>query len=137
MAIPSYQSALDEARNTRAIGEIKTIEKEILFFEATQRRLPSTLAEVGKGDAKDPWGNAYEYLNFEEALKASKGGGKGGPKTPPGARKDKNLHPINSSFDLYSMGKDGKSVAPLTAGPSQDDIVRANDGGFVGLGSDY
>ena len=45
--------------------------------------------------------------------------------------------PINSDFDLYSTGPDGASVAPLTAEPSRDDIVRANDGAFIGLASEY
>jgi general secretion pathway protein G len=53
------------------------------------------------------------------------------------ARKDKNLHPLNSDFDLYSIGKDGESRQPLTAKWSRDDVVRANDGGFVGLASEY
>jgi general secretion pathway protein G len=35
------------------------------------------------------------------------------------------------------MGKDGASVSPLTARASRDDIVRANNGAFVGLASDY
>jgi general secretion pathway protein G len=35
------------------------------------------------------------------------------------------------------MGADGASVGPLTAAPSRDDIVRANDGGFVGLASEF
>jgi general secretion pathway protein G len=52
-------------------------------------------------------------------------------------RKDKNLVPINSQYDLYSKGPDGESLAPLTAKKSQDDIVLANDGGFVGRASDY
>jgi general secretion pathway protein G len=45
--------------------------------------------------------------------------------------------PINSDFDLYSVGRDGQSAPALTAKVSQDDIVRANNGGFVGLASDY
>jgi general secretion pathway protein G len=52
-------------------------------------------------------------------------------------RKDRNLVPINTDFDLYSMGKDGETVMPLTTPKSQDDIVRASNGAFVGLGSDY
>jgi general secretion pathway protein G len=52
-------------------------------------------------------------------------------------RKDRNLVPINSDYDLYSMGPDGRSVSPLTAQASRDDIIRANDGGFVGKASDY
>jgi general secretion pathway protein G len=53
------------------------------------------------------------------------------------ARKDHSLHPINSDYDLFSVGKDGKSTAALTAKISQDDIVRANNGGYVGLVSNY
>ena len=40
------------------------------------------------------------------------------------------------AFDLYSQGKDGASVPPLS-GPGGDDIVRGNDGGFIGLGSRF
>ena len=35
------------------------------------------------------------------------------------------------------MGKDGASLGPLTAKESRDDIVRANDGRFIGLASEY
>ena len=51
--------------------------------------------------------------------------------------KDKSLHPLNSDYDLYSMGKDGASTGPLTAKASRDDVVRANDGRFIGLAKDY
>lgn len=50
---------------------------------------------------------------------------------------DRSLHPLNSDFDLYSMGKDGNTAKPITAKISQDDIIRANDGGFVGLARRY
>jgi general secretion pathway protein G len=30
------------------------------------------------------------------------------------------------------MGPDGQSEPPLTAAESKDDIIRANDGGYVG-----
>lgn len=70
------------------------------------------------------------------------GGGAGGGGGPPcggigGARKDRFLVPINSDFDLYSMGKDGESVGPLTAKKSHDDVIRANDGGFYGLAANF
>ena len=74
---------------------------------------------------KDPWGRDYQFLNF----------------SAPGAngqiRKDHNLHPLNTDFDLYSLGKDGKSQAPLTAKASHDDVIWARDGAFVGLAEDY
>lgn len=72
----------------------------------------------------DPWGNPYQYLSHAVG--------------PPGhARKDHSLVPINSDFDLYSMGPDGRSAPPLTARHSRDDIVRASDGKFIGVAADY
>jgi general secretion pathway protein G len=52
-------------------------------------------------------------------------------------RRDHFLVPVNTDFDLYSLGEDGKSQSPFTAAASQDDIVRADNGRFVGLVSDY
>ena len=45
--------------------------------------------------------------------------------------------PINSTFDLYSVGRDGDSRAPLQNPKSFDDVLRANDGAFLGLGKDF
>ncbi len=53
------------------------------------------------------------------------------------ARKDRKLNPLNSDFDLYSLGKNGVSKTQLTNKDSLDDVVRANDGAFVGLAADY
>lgn len=53
------------------------------------------------------------------------------------ARKDHKLNPINSDFDLYSLGPDGVSKTQLTQKDSLDDIVRARDGGYVGLASEF
>ena len=65
------------------------------------------------------------------------GGAGGGAGSVAQARKDRFLVPINSDFDLYSMGADGASVPALTAKASRDDIVRAADGAFVGLASQF
>lgn len=54
-----------------------------------------------------------------------------------GLRKDGKLNPLNTDFDLYSNGRDGDSKGPLSAKASRDDIVRANNGAFIGLGEDY
>ncbi len=45
--------------------------------------------------------------------------------------------PINSRYDLYSVGADGQSTPPLTAKTSRDDIIYANDGGYIGRASGY
>jgi general secretion pathway protein G len=132
IALPMFQGAVDQARIARAIGDISALQVDIASFEAGGNGLPETLAEVGRGALEDPWGNAYRYLNFHIDEGAAE---KGGP--PAGARKDRFLVPINSTYDLYSVGKDGKTVAALTAKASKDDIVRANDGGFIGLAVKY
>ncbi|HSF04629.1 MAG TPA: prepilin-type cleavage/methylation domain-containing protein, partial [Methylomirabilota bacterium] len=91
------------------------------------RRLPTDLVEIGQGSLRDPWGRPYVYLNFAAA----------GPNAKSQMRKDRFLVPLNSTYDLYSTGKDGKTQPALTAKVSWDDVVRANDGGYVGLASSY
>ena len=127
IAVPSYQDYLDRAKVARAISDLRAMSVTIGGLPAVDRGkpLPETLAEAGLAHMKDPWGNPYQYLKL--AGESGKGG----------ARKDKLLKPLNSDFDLYSLGRDGKSVATLSAKASQDDIVRAADGAFVGLASDF
>ncbi len=124
LATPEVQAARRMAENTRAIGDIKALEKDLYLYEAEEGRFPDTLTEIGRDKLLDPWGNPYEYLRIHGT------GGKDGIRGK--ARKDRFLVPINSDFDLYSMGPDGATVAPLTAAASADDIVRANNGGFIG-----
>ena len=51
--------------------------------------------------------------------------------------KDSALAPLNTDFDLYSVGPDGDSRLPLTAAASRDDILRANNGAFIGRAENY
>jgi len=53
------------------------------------------------------------------------------------ARQDKILRPLNSDFDLYSIGPDGLTLPSLAKPESRDDIVRARDGAFVGPASEF
>ncbi len=129
IAVPVYTNYMNNQNNSTAMADIREIEAGIVSFQAEKGVPPDTLAAAGIPAKLDPWGNPYQYLRLQFAGVD--------PKTIPGHRKDKNLNPLNSDFDLYSMGKDGQSSPALTAGPSYDDIVRANNGAFVGLGSDY
>lgn len=124
IAVPAYRAYLERVDVTRAIGDVHDIGLLLQRWQVNNGDFPATLAQAGLDGRRDPWGNPYRYLNMNGA-------------NPGQMRKDKNLVPINTDFDLYSMGKDGESVPPLTAKKSQDDIVRANNGAFVGLGSDY
>jgi general secretion pathway protein G len=125
MGLPTYFHALEKARVTRAIGDIKNISITINIRLLQSGTYPASLSEVDSDQLLDPWGHPYEYLNLADAKNHGK------------SRKDKNLVPLNADFDLYSMGRDGSSVSALTAKASQDDIVRANNGGFIGLAADY
>jgi general secretion pathway protein G len=123
IAVVKYRGHQEKVRLGVAILDLQGLNFQISAMDP----LPNSLAAIGKGDLLDPWGNPYEYLKFDLS----------GPGDPPGARKDRSLHPLNSFFDLYSKGPDGDSMLPLTAGPSRDDIVVANDGKYVGIASGY
>jgi general secretion pathway protein G len=124
IALPLYVNVQERARVARATADIRILDSEIGVFQAGKGRLPISLAEIGRGTLKDPWGNPYEYLEFAAG--------------PPGlVRKDLSLVPLNSTYDLYSKGKDGQSQPALTASVSRDDIIRANDGGYIGPASGY
>ena len=47
------------------------------------------------------------------------------------------MNPLNTDFDLYSMGPDGQTQKQLTAAKARDDIVRAGNGGFIGKAEDH
>jgi len=114
IAMPRFQQAVRLAKIAHAIGDISAMQTSI---DGTNPP-PADLAAVGYPNAIDPWGNPYVYTYH--------GGARGQ------ARKDRFQVPLNSEYDLYSMGEDGASAPPLTAARSKDDIVRANDG-WVGL----
>lgn len=124
MAIPKYSDVVERAKVAKAIGDLKAITTDLLSTDS----LPLSLAAINRATLLDPWGRPYVYLKFPSST---------GKAPPSGARKDRFLVPINSAFDLYSLGKDGQSAAPLTAARSRDDVIVANDGGFVGLARNY
>jgi general secretion pathway protein G len=125
IAVPSYKSYADRVKVTKAIVEIGAMAGSIQRYSTLYNSVPPDLAAIGWDTVLDPWGNPYQYLSFQ----GLKGKGK--------MRKDKSLVPINTEYDLYSMGADGQSVPPLTAKSSQDDVILANDGSYIGLASDY
>lgn len=126
MAIPAFNGYAERARTNRAIGAISRVSIELYRWRTNvgNGAFPASLEEAGIGIGSDPWGNTYVYTRVQGALLAD-------------LRKNKNLIPVNTDFDLYSSGPDGSSAPPFNAGPSQDDIVRANDGAFIGLAEDY
>jgi general secretion pathway protein G len=53
------------------------------------------------------------------------------------SRFNKMERPLNHDFDLYSKGKDGRSVPRIDKPHSYDDIIRASSGAYVGPASEY
>lgn len=125
LGVPAYTSYMEQARVAQAEKDLTSIEARISLYEAVNNALPTSLAEIGEDSVIDPWGHPYQYLDFT------------GLKVKAQMRKDRNLVPINSDYDLYSIGQDGSSLPPLLAPVSRDDVIRANNGGFVGLATDY
>jgi len=127
LAIPAYEMFISRAKVAKAVGDIGSLSIEIERYRLNnQDQMPASLGELAMDVPLDPWGRQYAYLDIRAA-----GPGNGG------LRKDGKLNPLNSDFDLYSLGRDGDSSGPLSAKASRDDIVRANDGAFIGLGEDY
>jgi general secretion pathway protein G len=125
IAVPAYQQYRERLRIDQAKQDIMAMSAIIANFYQDAHAYPDSLDDAGLGGMRDPWDNPYGYLN----LAIKKGHGH--------ARKDHSLVPINTDFDLYSMGPDGKSSPPLTAKGSRDDIVRGRDGAFIGVAADF
>ena len=126
IAYTSYGKYANRARVATAISDIGKIKLKIDQYRLNNNdSAPLSLADIGADQMMDPWGTPYQYLNFSTV----QGNGQ--------KRKDHNLVPINTEFDLYSKGADQQSVGPLTAAKSRDDVIMANDGAFIGLASDY
>lgn len=132
LAFPLLHDALEKARVAHATGDIRAIQVDIDSFEANGMGLPLSLAEIGRDGMEDPWGADYIYLNFGRDVCLSRRGG-----LPQGARMDRFMVPVNCTYDLYSVGKDGSTQAQFTAPPAKDDVVRANDGGYIGLAEKF
>ena len=126
IAVPSYRAYVLRSQNAAAISDLAHIKLAIEKFRLDNNGgLPASLAATSATQLTDPWGNPYRYTLFA----GLNGNG--------AKRKDRNLVPINSEYDLYSMGPDGETAAPLTARKSLDDVIMANDGAFIGKASDY
>jgi len=123
--VPVLLQILERMKVRKAIAEMRLIEFEIGQYEDLEERLPDSLDDLPSRPRLDPWGRPYVYFLFE------------GPGWRGQARKDRFLVPINTYYDLYSLGPDGDSKPPLQNPVSLDDVVRANDGQFYGLGREF
>ncbi len=148
----NYLSYIEKVRVASAIASIRAIAVQLDDYVRSDKSLPATLSEIGMGDMVDPWSHPFAYLPFTTTTPGSgdSGSSAGGSSGPGGsgstaegksylgeARKDYFLVPLNTDYDLYSVGKDGNSRPPLSAPDSADDVIRANDGAYIGLAANY
>jgi general secretion pathway protein G len=128
IAVPTYRASIQRAHVRACVDDLLQLSMAIESYRTMHgMHPPLSLDDLPPGPRTDPWGNPYKFLNFDSGVPGVKGM----------IRKDHNLHPLNSEFDLYSTGPDGKSAAALTAKPSRDDIIWARDGSYVGVASEY
>jgi general secretion pathway protein G len=128
LATIKYFGYIEKVRVARAILDVKSLQTEIdaCMFEGGPP--PALLSDVGLA-RNDPWGRAYQYMPLR--------GTGGRPINQGPARRDRFLVPLNDDYDLYSIGKDGLTSRFLSSSRSQDDVLRANNGAFIGLAVHY
>ena len=110
-----------------SIRDVGVLQARIDKYYSDNNTYPTTLADLNlpATETTDPWGFQYQYINH--ALVAGAGH----------IRRDRSLNPLNPDYDLYSVGKDGDSKMPITAAESQDDVIRALGGAYIGLASGF
>lgn len=123
VAMPAFSHFVDRVKVTRAIAEIRGFEKEILARIIEQNTLPDSLADIGLDSITDPWGRPYQYLKI---------GNPGVPRLKP-----LGIDNLNTDFDLFSFGKNGVSQPIINDPLSEDDIVRASEGNWIGEGEEF
>lgn len=127
IAIPFYEGYLERNRLARAFVDLAEIQAAIDRFESNNFRLPDTLAQVEEDARVDPWGFPYRYLRLD-----------GNPVNVNGQRRrDRNLNPVNTDYDLYSVGADGQTSSAFNARRARDDFVRAFNGDYFGLAEEF
>ena len=133
IAVPSYQKYLQKNKEATAISDIITIAGKLRgIMMENPDALPAGLAQINVGNYLpliDPWGNQYQYLRLYGLTKPQA--------LAAGCRRKQNVTPVSTDFDLYSMGPDGDTGVSLKSAKGKDDIVRADEGAFVGIAENY
>jgi general secretion pathway protein G len=128
IVVPRLLGYSQRNKDQEAIVDITKMNAEIAVYIMDFTVPPDSLADVGFDNLLDPWGRPYEYLKIIDNSDPGVNGKR---------RKDHSLVPVNSDYDLYSMGADGLTGAAFTNSKSRDDIVRASNGAFIGPVSEF
>jgi prepilin-type N-terminal cleavage/methylation domain-containing protein len=122
LAIPSYDEYVMKAKNNACASELRVIDKAVTAYYIDRSVLPASLDDVGFGSQLDPWKRRYVYKDHSIVDDV--------PHKPP--LQDIAGDVLNLDYDLYSMGVDGASASGFGDPANADDIVRANDGAYIG-----
>jgi general secretion pathway protein G len=125
MAAPLYATFAYKMAVTKAKEDIGVIERAMSVYKLRHGYYPASLSEVMEDGLFDPWGHPYQYVLLENGQNLAL------------SRRCRRERPLNTDYDLYSKGVDGLSQLGLTALVSQDDIVRARNGGFCDIAFEY
>lgn len=118
LGISSLSEYVKTAKNSACASDLRAIEKAISAYVVEKNVLPNSLADVGIDGKLDPWKRPYEYANLGIVGAVP--------------LEDFATVVLNVDFDLYSKGEDGLSNPASGDSVNTDDIVRSNDGAFVG-----
>ena len=124
IASVTYRGHIESRNISKAISQIADVATTLDNYIHQNKHYPDSLSDIGLSDMLDPWENPYQYNVAEDPCAEI-------------SRKDHYISTLNTDYDLYSMGKDGTSVSLLSAKTSRDDVIRANNGNYIGLATEY
>ena len=124
IAMPYYGDWRNRVKTAQATSEIIGNEAIVETYVALNKTLPNSFADMPQAKTVDPWGRPYVFYNIDA-------NGKGH------ARKDHALNPLNTDYDMYSLGPDGLTKPQITQKDSVDDVIRASNGGYVGQAAGF
>ena len=127
VAVSYYTGYLYKSQVQLAVRDIGILQARIDKYYSDFNTYPTDLTDLNlqASEITDPWGFQYQYINH--ALVSGAGH----------IRRDRSLNPLNPDYDLYSIGQDGDSKMPITAAESQDDVIRALGGAYIGLAGGF
>ena len=120
IGISAFTGFKETTRVSRCIAEIRSVETAITSYALEKGELPNSLADIGLANYLDPWKRPYRYKKLEL-----------------GQMRYSGTDDINSDFDFYSTGNDGLTALSIEDPLSTDDVIRANNLGYIGLASKY
>jgi len=126
IAIPNYQSFIQKGKEAEAMGMVRSIEGDVEAFFAKNNYFPDINELYNGNNPVDPWGEKMVYIPLD-----------GYPAYLGFAKVDQSMTPLNSDYDVYSKGNDKITNKVVTNDVTQDDLLRANNGSFVGRGKEY